>query len=56
MKTFTPLAILACLAYQVSSAPVAMTSAIEKRAEAEAENVDSPLYYFGGYKKREEIN
>jgi hypothetical protein len=50
MKTSSILAILACLAYQASSLPVATTSAVEKREET-AETPE-PLYYF--YGKREE--
>lgn len=53
MKYSTSLVILAYIASQVSSAPVATIFASEKRAEADVENVDSPLYYFGGYNKRD---
>jgi hypothetical protein len=65
MKTFSSLAILACLAYQASSLPLATTSDVEKREaeaapllyglvkreEAEEAETPAPLYYF--YGKRE---
>jgi len=62
MKTFSSLAILACLAYQVTSMPVATTSVAEKRDETliraatpqpgygklKREDAETldPLYYF----------